>query len=85
VSLITRHQQRLSVSFDYPVYFLRGLFDAQPGPLVEALTSREPDRRHRLAVVIDRGVAQAWPHLAADLGGHVRAHSGSSSWRRPRR
>ena len=69
------HHQRLTVSFDYPVYFCRGVFCRQNPTLVTALSQREPERRHRLLAVLDDGVARAWPKLADDICRYVAHHA----------
>lgn len=68
------HWQRISVPFDYPVYFTRDLFGPGNEELFDAITRREPDRRHRLLVVIDAGVARAWPGLPARIEAYVGSH-----------
>ncbi|MCC6848949.1 MAG: 3-dehydroquinate synthase [Deltaproteobacteria bacterium] len=68
------HWQRITVPFDYPVYFTRDVLSAANGDLVDAITRREPERRHRLLVVIDDGVARAWRGVAARVQAYVAAH-----------
>jgi 3-dehydroquinate synthase len=53
--------QRLSVPFEYPVLFTRDLFAPDNAVLVDTVARLEPARRHRALVVIDDGVAAAWP------------------------
>ncbi len=72
---MTRFMQRISVPFEYPVYFTSDLFSRTNGDLIEALTSREPSRRHRVDVIIDSEVAAAWPTLLADVAGYAEAHA----------
>jgi 3-dehydroquinate synthase len=57
------HQQRFSVSFEYPVYFVRGAFEAPCTALLDAVSRREPGRRHRVAFVLEERVARLWPRL----------------------
>lgn len=71
---MTLHWQRISVPFDYPVYFTRDVFGPASSDLVDAVVRREPERRHRLLVVIDDGVAHAWPELAARVEAYVARH-----------
>ncbi len=68
------HWQRISVPFDYPVYFTRDVLAPQSTELLEAITRNEPERRHRLLVVVDDGVARAWPELSGSLTGYVARH-----------
>jgi 3-dehydroquinate synthase len=53
--------QRVTVPFEYPVYFTRDVFHADNPTLAEALRRTEPARRHRALVVIDSGVADMRP------------------------
>lgn len=66
--------QKFSVPFDYPVYFTQEVFAPDNPHLLEALTRKEPARRHRLAVIVERAVAQAWPRLAGDIAAWAERH-----------
>ena len=68
------HLQTISVPFEYPVYFTRDVFAAENRALVDAVGRKEPERRHRLLVVVDEGVALAWPDLGAAIGRYVDHH-----------
>lgn len=68
-------QQRVSLLLEYPVVFTRDLFDPASTVLIDVLASREPDRRHRVAVVVDGGVAAAMPGLQASLEAYARQHA----------
>jgi 3-dehydroquinate synthase len=68
------HWQTISVPFDYPVYFTRDVLAAENRDLVDAVARKEPARCHRLLVVIDDGVAAAWPTLAARFTDYVERH-----------
>jgi 3-dehydroquinate synthase len=70
------HQQRFSVSYDYPVYFGEGVFAAENPALADAVSRREPGRRHRAAFVVEARVAEAWPSLLSDIERYVTAHAG---------
>jgi 3-dehydroquinate synthase len=67
--------QQICVPFRYPVCFTRGVFHPDNPVLAEALCSREPDRRHRVMVVVDRGVANAWPNLAVSIAEYAERHA----------
>jgi 3-dehydroquinate synthase len=69
-----RIMQRISVDFDYPVYFTSDLFSIRNPVFRAAVTRKEPDRRHRLLVVIDSGVAACWPLLADNIRRYVAKH-----------
>lgn len=71
------HQQRITVRYEYPVYFTHHLFSSENPHFAAALLRREPDRRHRLCVVLERAVAAAWPDLAAELETHIERRSQS--------
>jgi 3-dehydroquinate synthase len=62
--------QEVVVTFQYPVRFTRGLFDAANPTLREAV-----DGRARLLVVIDEGVAEAHPRLVDDVQAYCAAHA----------
>jgi 3-dehydroquinate synthase len=61
------HLQRFTVSYEYPVYFGTGVFALENPALRDALSRREPQRRHRVAVVVEARVAEAWPMLVGDI------------------
>mgnify|MGYP001039277363 CR=1 FL=1 len=60
-------RQAISVPFDYPVCFTRDLFHLDNSLLADTLNRLGEDRRHRAAVYIDSGVAEAFPGLSADI------------------
>lgn len=66
--------QKFSVPFEYPVYFTEGVFAPDNPHLLEALRRKEPLRRHRLAAVVERAVAEAWPDLAGEIVAYVAHH-----------
>lgn len=59
---LTAHQ-RLTVPFDYPVAFTRGLFDPDNALLANTVDRLREHRRHRVLVCVDAGVARAVPAL----------------------
>lgn len=69
-------RQRLSVAFDYPVVFTRGVFDednpALAGVIARGATGSE---RIRVAVFLDAGLAAAWSDLPARAAAYLRARS----------
>ncbi len=68
------HEQRFSVSFEYPVAFVQGAFDPADRTLAWAVTRREPARRHPVFVVLDGGLAFARPELYDDVTAYVSEH-----------
>lgn len=80
-----RWQQRLSVEFHYPVVFTRGMFRVDNPELARAIgviggtdAAHQPHqhgtRQARVFVVLDDGVARAWPRLAHDIQAYFSAH-----------
>src|SRR5688572_9366323 len=67
-------QQRVALVLEYPVVFTRDLFAPDSTVLLDVLSAREPDRRHRVVVIVDRGVANAWPDLKASIVAYSRRH-----------
>lgn len=65
--------QRFTVAFDYPVLFTRKTFDPANSALADALCRREADRQHRVAVVIDEGLALAKPDLPEHIAAYAEA------------
>jgi 3-dehydroquinate synthase len=68
------HWQRIAVPFDYPVYFTRDAFAPGNRDLLDAITRKEPARRHRLLFVVDDGVAAAVATLPDRIAAYVAAH-----------
>ena len=66
--------QRFSLTYEYPVAFTEGLFDPDNPVLANAVTRREPDRRHRIAVFLDAGVVAAQPGLAQAIAAYAERH-----------
>ncbi len=69
--------QKLTVPFDYPVAFTRGLFD--PGNLLlsHTLDRLKEKRRHRVFVCLDAGMVRAQPDLPARITAYFEAHRGT--------
>jgi 3-dehydroquinate synthase len=65
------HLQEISVSYDYPVCFTRDVFAHHNTCFVEAISRKEPHRRHRLLVLVEAAVARAWPKLPAAIADYV--------------
>ena len=64
-----RIEQRFAVSYSYPVVFLRDAFAPEEGTLEELLSRDSEDcpRPLRVAIILDRGVEQAFPELPARI------------------
>ena len=67
--------QKFSVPFEYPVYFTDQLFDPENPILQQTLTRLEADKRHRIIIFIDDGVAGAMPDLAEQINHYATVHS----------
>jgi 3-dehydroquinate synthase len=72
---VATYEQRFRVWFDYPVVFTRDVFSPANPVLVQVLSRREPERRHRVAVVVDGGLGQAWPGLESEIQCYVAHHT----------
>ena len=66
-------EQRVSVSFAFPVRFTRGAFDPT-NPTLTDVFGRAGDGPHRLAVVVDGGLARADPGLLGRITAYAAAH-----------
>lgn len=61
------YQQRLAVPFEYPVHFAREVWAAGNPLLTDTLDRLGEGRRHRAAVYLDSGVAEAHRGLIAQI------------------
>jgi 3-dehydroquinate synthase len=68
-------QQRIDVTWEFPVVFTHALFSASNPVLVETLERLKEDRRHRALVFVDSFVAKAHPALASEIASYFAAHS----------
>lgn len=65
------HTQEFSVPFRYDVHFTENVFDHANPVFADAICRLEPNKRHRMVVFLDRGVADVLPGLAASLEKYV--------------
>jgi 3-dehydroquinate synthase len=56
-----------SIPFQFPVAFTSGVWRADNPLFVDIIRRLEPDRRHRVLVVVDDQVARVQPWLVADI------------------
>jgi 3-dehydroquinate synthase len=70
------HVQRFVVPFSYPVYFTRGLFQAENPVLDDVFGPRANGRPHRVMVYVDAGVVAATPDLLPAILGRFGRSSG---------
>lgn len=64
---VAKIEQTLSVEFSFPVFFTRGLFDPANPLLGEVCRRYEKERRHRVLVFLDQGLAGARPGLTGEI------------------
>src|SRR5437660_8788624 len=64
-----------SLPFSFPVAFTWDVFAAGNRLFVDAVRRLEPDRRHRVLMVIDSHVAAAHPTLTAEIDAYFGAHA----------
>lgn len=67
--------QKLTIPARYPVYFTSDAFNPSNPCLLQAVTHAEPHRRHRMFVVVDSGVLNAWPDITKNLTAYIRHHA----------
>ena len=67
--------QRFTMAVEYPVAFTSRMFDHGNSTLVDLVARHEPDKRHRLFVVLDDGVATARPDLVPQLTSYAAHHA----------
>src|SRR5258708_2468737 len=67
--------QSFSIRYDYPVHFTRDVFDPRNPCLQQVLSRVEPDKRHRLLVLVDDGVTLASPDLPPRIARYAEAHA----------
>lgn len=67
--------QSFSLTYEFPVAFTRDAFGLGNSCLVDVLTRREQDKRHRCAIFIDAGVLSAVPGIAADIERYISCHA----------
>ena len=69
------YEQSFSVSYDYPVYFTRGLFSLRNDLLASAIDRLKEGRRHRVKVFMDDGVLESTPGFAERVTSYFENHS----------
>ena len=72
--LITGFHQRLSIPFDFPVYFHRNSFSPGNSLLANTIDRLHEHRRHRVMVIVDQGAARTWPHCTTRIEKYFKAH-----------
>ncbi len=67
--------QSFSLTYEFPVAFTREAFGLGNSCLIDILTRRESDKRHKCAIFIDEGVLSAMPDIANRIQEYVAAHA----------
>jgi 3-dehydroquinate synthase len=70
-----RIRQSFSVPFEYDVIFTRDAFAPANRVLVDALSQRQPERRHKVLAIFDEGFATAWPEARVELRAYFQRHA----------
>lgn len=68
------YAQSFLIPASYAVYFTNDAFNPSNPCLLQAVTHAEPNRRHRLFAIIDKGVLTARPRLSSRLTAYVKHH-----------
>jgi 3-dehydroquinate synthase len=67
--------QSFSVAYEYPVVFTRDAFNPANRHLVDIVTRREPNKRHRCVLFVDAGVMEAMPDLPRQASNYASVHA----------
>jgi len=70
---MSRLEPSFSVPYSFPVHFIRDLWHIDQPLFAEVVRRLEPDRQHRVMVVVDGGLAAALPSLTGDIERHAAA------------
>src|SRR4051812_3055072 len=68
-------RQGFSVPFSFSVHFTRDVWERGNRVFVDAIRRLEPNRRHRVLVVLDSHVAAAHLSLSSDIEAYFSAHA----------
>ncbi|MGH9341096.1 MAG: 3-dehydroquinate synthase [Acidobacteriota bacterium] len=66
--------QKFHIDYSYPVYFTRDLFSQANPVFLRTVARLEPEKRHRVLFVIDRGVFLAHELLVSNIKRYFLAH-----------
>lgn len=67
--------QRFAVSFEFPVSFTENLFDLENPTFVDTLCRKEADKRHKVIIFLDDGLAGACLELVKNIRIYTDHHS----------
>ena len=63
IELTNTYNQKITVNYDYPVHFTHDVFSLDNHILVDTINRLNENRRHRIQIFIDSGVAETWPNI----------------------
>ena len=69
------YQQRINVSFDYPVVFTEDVFGMDNRVLEEAIAGGDINKCHRMVVYLDSGVFQTTPGIVEKIKAYFQVRS----------
>jgi len=67
--------QKISVQFEFPIFFTRDVLGADNPTLTNAISRLESTRKHRVLFVVDSGVAAAHSALTEKIRHYIKQHS----------
>lgn len=70
----TTLMQRFAVPFEFPVSFTENLFDPENPTLVDTLCRKEADKKHKIIIFLDDGLANARPGLIDEIKAYAKHH-----------
>lgn len=68
------YEQKFALSYDFPVYFSRDIFNTLHGLLEEVISRYHEEKMHRVKIFIDDGAAGAFPNLAENIETYFADH-----------
>ena len=69
------YNQKITVSYDYPVHFTHNVFNPNNHLLVDTISRLNENRRHRVQIFIDSGVARTWPNINSAITKYFNTYS----------
>lgn len=70
----TTLMQRFAVPFEFPVSFTENLFAPENPTLVDTLCRKEADKKHKIIIFLDDGLANARPGLIDEIKAYAKHH-----------
>ncbi len=69
------YQQEFTMNYSYPVHFTHNIFNPDNRLLVDTINRLNENRRHRIQIFIDSGVADTWPNLNSTINKYFKTYS----------